>query len=160
MDLKEQITETAEQKLAENGSFLVEVKVTPSKIFVFIDHAEGIQLENCIQLNRFLQEKFEGADVFETHELEVSSPGMDEPLRVLKQYLKRIGQKVSVLMKDGIRKEGILKSASEQEITIEETIKIKVDGKKEAKIISTIIPLNEIKETKVAFSFKEIKNYN
>jgi ribosome maturation factor RimP len=160
MDLKEQITETAEQKLAENGSFLVEVKVTPSKIFVFIDHAEGIQLENCIQLNRFLQEKFEGTDVFETHELEVSSPGMDEPLRVLKQYLKRIGQKVSVLMKDGIRKEGILKSASELEITIEETIKIKVDGKKEAKIISTIIPLNEIKETKVAFSFKEIKNYN
>ena len=57
MDLKEQITAAIEEKLGETGSFLVEVKVTPTKIFVFVDNAKGIKLEECIVINRFLQDK-------------------------------------------------------------------------------------------------------
>jgi ribosome maturation factor RimP len=154
MDLKEQITAYIEEKLAETGSFIVEVKVAPTKIFVFIDNIKGIRLEECIQLNRYLQDKFEGTDVFEKHELEVSSPGMDEPFKVLKQYEKRIGQKVSVLMKDGIKKEGVLKSATEEEITIEVTTKSKINGKRELKTNLISIPLSQVKETKLLWELK------
>jgi ribosome maturation factor RimP len=154
MDLKEQITSAVEEKLAETGSFLVEVKVTPSKVFVFVDNAKGIRLEECIEVNRFLQQKFGETDVFEHHELEVSSPGMDEPLKVLKQFLKRLGQKVSVLRKDGIRREGVLKAATEKEITIEETVKRKINGKRELQINTVSIPFDEIKETKLIWEIK------
>jgi ribosome maturation factor RimP len=157
MDLKDEITAIVEEKLAETGSFLVEVKVTPTKIFVFIDNANGIRLEECIELSKYLQQRFDGSDVFEHHELEVSSPGIDEPFKVLKQYLKRIGQKISVLKKDGIRKDGILQAATEKEITIEEITKRKINGKRELTTNSVVIPLEEIKETKLLWGVKEIR---
>src|SRR5882672_7152270 len=103
MELKEEITAAIEEKLKETASFLVEVKVAPTKVFVFIDNVEGLKLEECVEMSRFLQQRFEASEVFEQHELEVSSPGMEEPLKVLKQYLKRIGQKVTVLKKDGMK---------------------------------------------------------
>jgi ribosome maturation factor RimP len=154
MDFREQITEAIEAKLAESGSFLVEVKVTPSKIFVFMDNMKGLRLEECIALSRYLQDRFADSDVFEHHELEVSSPGMDEPLKVLKQFQKRIGQKVSVLKKDGIRKDGVLKAATDEEITIEETAKRKINGKRELTTTSVVIPMSEIKETKLLWDIK------
>src|ERR1043165_7040938 len=89
MEIKEEITAAIEEKLKETGSFLVEVKVTPSKIFVFIDTVQGLELEECVEMSRYLQQRFQTSDVFEHHELEVSSPGIDEPLKVLKQYEKR-----------------------------------------------------------------------
>ena len=157
MDLKEQLTALVESKVEGTGSFIVEVRVTPSKIFVFIDNLKGIQLEECISMNRFLQEKLEETDVFEHHELEVSSPGMDETLKVLKQYLKRIGQKVTVLMKDGIRKEGVLKAATEVEIVIEEKTIKKVNGKRELHTELTSIPLDVIKETRLLWEMKSLR---
>ncbi len=92
-------------------------------------------------------------NIFESHELEVSSPGMDEPLKVLKQYEKRIGQEVSVLMKNGIRKNGTLKSANENEIAIVEKSKVKDNGRKIFQTKDTIINHEEIKETKIVFDF-------
>jgi ribosome maturation factor RimP len=154
MDLKDQISAAVEEKLAETRSFLVEVKVTSSKIFIFVDNDKGIKLEECIELNRYLQHRFAESDVFEHHELEVSSPGMDEPLKVFKQYQKRIGQKVSVLKKDGMRSEGILKFATEQEITIEETTKKKINGRRELMTTLVAIPMSEIKEAKLLWNIK------
>ncbi len=65
-----------------------------------------MKLDDCIAINRYLQKELENTDVFEKHELEVGSPGMEEPLKVLKQFHKRIGQKVSVLTFDGIKRTG------------------------------------------------------
>jgi ribosome maturation factor RimP len=152
MDLKEQIVQLVEQKIEEKGSFLVDVKVTPTKIFVFIDNPRAIRLEDCMEVSRFLQLEFENTDVFEQHELEVSSPGMDEPLRVTKQYEKRIVQKVSVLMKDGMRTDGTLKSVSEEKIVLEQTTKSKINGKRELKTNLVSIPFNAIKETTLLWS--------
>jgi ribosome maturation factor RimP len=154
MELKEEITAAIEEKLKETGSFLVEVKVTPTKVFVFIDNVQGLKLEECVELSRYLQQRFETSDVFEHHELEVSSPGMDEPLKVLKQYEKRLGKKVAVLKKDGIRKEGVLKSATDESVTIEETMKRKINGKRELKTETVSIPMSEIKETTLLWDIK------
>src|SRR4051812_1900411 len=100
--LKEKIAQAVEQKIAGTDIFLVEVKVSPSKIAVLIDKPQGITITECIEVTRFLHESLESEGIFEKHELEVSSPGMEEPLKVIPQYHRRIGKEVRVLMTDGI----------------------------------------------------------
>jgi ribosome maturation factor RimP len=92
--------------------------------------------------------------VFEKHELEVSSPGMEEPLKVLNQYRKRMGREVRVLLTTGIVKKGILKAANMEGVELEERIEKKIDRKKTTETNNLQIPFNQIKETRVIFSFK------
>ena len=79
MDIKEEITKLVEEKIAGSDNFLVEVKVTPGKVLVTLDHPQGIMIEECVKVNRHLQAHFENTPVFEHRELEVGSPGMDGP---------------------------------------------------------------------------------
>ena len=97
---------------------------------MLIDKPAGITISECIALTRHLHDVLEGSGIFETHELEVSSPGMEEPLKVLKQYEKRIGREVRVLTSNGIVKNGILKAASAEGVELEERIEKKIDKKK------------------------------
>ncbi len=156
MELKEQIKQAVEEKILGTETFVVDVKASNSKIAVFVDHPKGLKLEDCAEISRFLEAKPELISAFETHELEVSSPGMDEPLKVIKQYEKRIGQEVSVLMKDGIRQNGTLKSVAEDEIVIVETKRFKGAGKNTFQTIENSISFGDIKETKVVFNFNKI----
>ena len=156
MELKEQIINAIEEKLQGSEAFLVDVKTSPSKIAVFVDHPAGLKLEDCAEISRFLESKPELTGIFETHELEVSSPGMDEPMKVLKQYEKRIGQEVSVLMKDGIRKNGTLKTVAENEIHVVETKHKKENGKKVFTTLEHIIPMEQIKDAKIVFNINNI----
>lgn len=156
MELKDQIKQAVGEKIQGTDTFLVDVKASYSKIAVFVDHPNGLKLEDCAEISRFLESKPELLTIFETHELEVSSPGMDEPLKVLKQYEKRIGQEVSVLMKDGLRQNGTLKSATENEIVIVETKRFKGAGKNTFQTFDHVISFNDIKETKVVFNFNKI----
>jgi ribosome maturation factor RimP len=78
---------------------------------------------------------------------------MDEPLKVLPQYYRRIGKQVSVVTKDGLRREGILKSADENEVVLEETVSAKDNGKKTLMTHDRRIPMSEVKEAKVVFKF-------
>src|SRR3954464_13515628 len=105
MHLREQIEGLIESKFEGTDYFLVEVKESPAKIAVFIDHSAGIKLNDCVELTKYIKSEF--GETLDTRELEVSSPGMEEPLKVEKQYLKNIGKQISVLLKDGIRKNGI-----------------------------------------------------
>ncbi len=154
--IREKITELVSAKLEGTENFLVEVKMSPSKIVISIDHPAGTKLEDCIAVSRYLHSELENTDVFEKHELEVGSPGMEEPLKVLKQFLKRIGQSVSVLGTDGIKRSGILLTADENQIAINEEITIKTGKKKEIQTRKVEIPFTQIKETKVNFSFDKI----
>jgi len=142
MLLKEQIERLVEEKFEGSDYFLVEVKESPAKIAVFIDHPAGIKIDDCIELTKFLQSQL--GEIVESRELEVSSPGMEEPLKVLKQYQKRIGNEVTVLMKDGIRKNGVLKAVVDDGIEISQ------------KSETVHIPFDKIKETKIVFSFDKI----
>jgi ribosome maturation factor RimP len=157
MNVKEQIAGLVEEKIRDSGHFLVEVKTLPGKIVVFIDHPlTGVKLEDCIAVARFLQDRPGLEQLFEKNELEVSSPGMDEPFKVLPQYVKRQGKRVSVITFDGRKREGILISASEEGIELEETAEKKTNGKKE--LVSTLhrIPFSQIKETRMNYSIDKL----
>lgn len=148
-----EIREIVTNKLAGTDCFIVDIRVRPGKITVLLDKPAGIRIEECAEVNRDLLSRLEGKGVLEQSGIEVSSPGMDEPLKVLPQYRRRIGKPVSVVTKDGIRREGILKSADENEVVIEETVSEKSNGKKTSHIESRIIPMREVKEVKVLFKF-------
>jgi len=156
---------TVEQKIAsisglteeclaqtETDGFLVEVRLRPgNKIQVFLDADNGISLGNCTKLNRCLYPKLEASDLFEpgNFELEVSSPGLDEPLKLPRQYKKNIGRAVEVIMKDGQKIAGKLLEAGEASILVEE---IKGKGKKQETLLHTLLT-EQIKTTKIQIVF-------
>jgi ribosome maturation factor RimP len=156
MNLKVQIEQLTAEKIASTENFIVEIKVSPGKIAVIIDHPIGVKIEDCVAINRFLHEKLDDSGVFDKHELEVGSPGMEEPLKILPQYKKRIGQRVSVLTFDGLKHTGKLLDADENGIDFNEEITTGSGKKKQKEELLKRIPFNEIKETRVIFSFDKI----
>jgi ribosome maturation factor RimP len=132
--------------------FLVEVKVIPgNNIKVFLDADNGITIDKCIKINRALYNQIEESDIFPNGDfsLEVSSPGVDEPLKLHRQYKKNIGRTVEVTMNDGTKKEGKLTGVNDEEIIIEER---SGQGKKVV-IKTTNILFNQVKHTKVLVTF-------
>ena len=141
-----------EKKLSElltelPGYFLVEISVKPTNnIKVFIDADHGAAIDQLSRINRALY-KWVEENLFPNGDfsIEVSSPGLDEPLKLDRQYLKNIGRMVEIVLKNGLKKEGKLISVSENEIVIEEEI-----GKgKKKEVIQHIISKEEIKATKI-----------
>ena len=132
--------------------FLVEVKVKPTNnIKVFIDGDQGISIDKCVQYNRALYKKLEESGMFPEGDfsLELSSPGLDEPLKLLRQYRKNIGRQVELLMQDGSRIDGRLLEVSEDGLIVEET---KGKNKKKELINHTFL-FENIKTTKIQVVF-------
>jgi len=137
---------------AEPGFFLVEARIKPTNnIKVFIDGDQGVSIDKLVQYNRKLYKEIEESNLFPNGDfsLEVSSPGLDEPLKLHRQYLKNIGRYVEVIEKEGTKKEGKLVSAMETGIVIEE---VKGKGKKMETVTHTI-PFEHIKTTKIQIKF-------
>ena len=133
--------------------FLVDLKVKPTNnIKVFLDGEKGISIEKCTAFNRALYKKIEESGMFPGGDfsLEVSSPGLDEPLKLLRQYRKNIGRKVEVLLTDGIKIEGKLLEVFDAHIIVEE-----IRGKnKKQEIIQHNLSFDNIKSTKIQIVFK------
>jgi ribosome maturation factor RimP len=137
---------------AEPEVFLVEVRIKPTNnVKVFLDADKGMSLDKLIQYNRRLYKDLEESSFFPGNDfsLEVSSPGLDEPLKLRRQYLKNIGRFVEVTLTDGTRIEGKLLTAAEDEIIVEEE---KGKGKKKEVVQHTIAFIN-IKSTKIQIKF-------
>lgn len=156
MQTEQQIS-SIEQKVNEllqghPSHFLVEVRIKPTNnIKVFIDADEGINLSKLVEYNRKLYKQLEESALFPNGDfsLEVSSPGLDEPLKKDRQYKKNIGRYVELTMNDGAKKEGKLTEATEDGVVIEvETGKGK---KKETKQESILF--SDIKQTKIQVKF-------
>jgi len=132
--------------------FLVDVRIKPTNnIKVFIDADEGVILSDLINYNRKLYKQLEESGMFPDGDfsLEVSSPGLDEPLKLFRQYKKNIGRYVEVTLNDGNRIEGKLNETTEDGIAVEtETGKGK---KKEIKQESILF--DQIKQTKIQIKF-------
>lgn len=133
--------------------FLVEVKVSPkNEVKVFIDADQGVSIDKLASISRFLYKKTEAEALFGAggnFSMEVSSPGLDEPLKMLRQYRKNRNRVVEVLQLNGVKSEGMLQEVSESGIKLEQT-----KGSKKEKQISIIeIPFNQIKFTKVSVVF-------
>lgn len=148
-----QIAELTGQLIAgEPDYFLVEVKLKPgNNVQVFLDADAGVSLKKCVDYNRALYKRIEEAGLFPPGDfsLEVSSPGVDEPLRLLRQYIKNIGRLVETVLKDGRKISGKLTAANETGITLEET---KGKGKKQECIVHAL-PFDQIKSTTVQVVF-------
>lgn len=132
--------------------FLIEVKITPANtVIVSLDGDNGVTIENCTRVNKALYKFIEETGLFGDNDfsLEVSSPGVDTPLKLLRQYKKNIGRKVEVALTDGAIIEGQLTDANEETITIEEKT-----GKGNKMIMkTTTILFNQIKHTTVLITF-------
>lgn len=147
------IGEKVNSLLANHPShFLVEVRIKPTNnVKVFIDADEGVILSELIEYNRKLYKQLEESSMFPDGDfsLEVSSPGLDEPLKLFRQYKKNIGRFVDITLKDSAKKEGKLIDATEDGVVIEtETGKGK---KKETKQESILF--DQIKNTKIQVKF-------
>jgi len=156
MHTEEQIR-LIEQKIggllqANPSHFLVEVRIKPTNnIKVFIDGDQGIALSDLIDYNRKLYRQLEEAGVYPDGDfsLEVSSPGLDEPLKLFRQYRKNAGRYVEVNLNDGSRKEGKLIDATEDGIVIE----IETGKGKKKEIRQESILFEQIKNTKIQIKF-------
>src|SRR4030095_13047993 len=103
--------------------FKVNVKIKPTNnVKVFIDGDKGISIEKCVLFNRKLYKMIEDSGIYPPGEfsLEVSSPGVDEPLQIRRQYAKNIGRFIEVIFNDGAKKEGKLVHVAESDIIMEQ----------------------------------------
>ena len=152
---KNVVTRIVEEWLEGKDYFLVDVTVTPDdKIVVEIDHAEGVWIDDCVDLSRYIESKLNRE--VEDYELEVGSAGIGQPFKVLQQYIIHIGKDVEVLDKDGKKWTGVLAEANEANFTITVQTKVKPEGAKRPKLVEQNVTFvyDEIKYTKYLISFK------
>ncbi len=152
---KKTVCQIVEEWLEGKDYFLVEVTVSPDdKIVVEIDHAEGVWIEDCVELSRFIESKLNREE--EDYELEVGSAGIGQPFKVLQQYYNHVGSDVEVLTKDDRKLTGVLKDADEEKFVVAVQKKVKVEGAKRPKLMEEdeTFRYDEIKYTKYLISFK------
>ena len=144
-----------EEWLSGNDYFLVDVTFTPDdRIVVEIDHADGVWIEDCAELSRFMQERF--GDELGDYELEVGSAGIGQPFKVEQQYLNHIGKEVEVLDADGKKVQGVLKQVDGRNFVVTVKEKQKLEGKKRPQLVDVdkTFNMDNIKYTKYLLSFK------
>ena len=135
--------------------FLVDIQISPdAKIVVEIDHIDGVWIEDCVELSKFIEENLSRDE--EDYELEVGSAGLGQPFKVPQQYINFIGKEVEVLDQDGSKVKGILKSVDGNKFIGSVNEKVRVEGKKRpVKMdVDHEYDMNEVKYTKYLISFK------
>lgn len=154
MSIEKRVIQLVEEKIADRPDlFLVDVQMQGSGILsILVDGDQGVAISDCVAISRHVGFHLEEENAIEqAYKLEVSSPGLDTPLKSVRQYHKNINRTLSIKLSDGSKCEGKLTVAAETGITIQESIKEK--GKKAA-LVEKFIPFDSIIETKVLVSFK------
>ena len=144
-----------EEWLSGNDYFLVDVTFTPDdRIVVEIDHADGVWIEDCAELSRFMQERL--GEELGDYELEVGSAGIGQPFKVEQQYLNHIVKDVEVLDAEGKKVQGVLKQVDGRDFVVTVKEKQKLEGKKRPQLVDVdkTFNMDNIKYTKYLLSFK------
>lgn len=152
---KNAVSKIVEEWLQGKDYFLVDISVSPdNKIIVEIDHAEGVWIEDCVELSRFIESKLDREE--EDFELEVGSAGIGQPFKVLQQYYIHVGNEVEVLTNKGEKLTGVLKNADKDKFVLTIKKKIKPEGAKRPQLVEeeVVLAYDEIKYTKYLLSFK------
>ncbi len=152
---KNVVEKLVNQWLEDKDYFLVDIEISrDNRIVVEIDHADGVWIEDCVQLSRFIEENLSRDD--EDYELEVGSAGLGQPFKVKQQYINFIGKEVEVLDAEGKKWKGILKSVDGEDFTITIKEKIKKEGAKRPTLedVDKTFNMNNVKYTKYYISFK------
>lgn len=137
--------------LAGTDIFPTQIRVKPTNnIKVFLDADSGMSISKCAQINRSLYTAIEESGLFPDgdYSLEVSSPGVDEPLQGIRQYQKNIGRLLEVEPLEGKPTIGVLKAVTEEELTLE------VTDKKKKETTEVILPFDSVKKAVVQVVFK------
>ncbi len=146
MITKEIITKIIDENFIGTDKFIVDVRVGGgNKIVIEIDSEAGVKVSDCVSLHRFIESKL-NRDV-EDFDLTVSSPGIEEPFKILLQYKKYVGKGVRVVLNNGIVNEGRLKAANEKGIEISQEKMEKINKKKHYSINQIPILFEQIKKT-------------
>ena len=152
---KETIKTLTEEWLKDNDYFLVDIIFADGdRIVIEIDHADGVWIEDCAELSRFLQERL-GDDLGE-YELEVGSAGLGQPFKVAQQYMNHIGDMVEVLDLEGKKVQGILKAVDGTNFTVSVKEKQKQEGKKRPVLVEVdkTFQMDGVKYAKYQLAFK------
>ena len=138
---KKKVLSVVTEAIKETNIFIVSLDVkNGNKIIVKVDHPEGLPVKECVRISRAIEDTFD-RDV-EDYEMQVTSPGLDQPLVVYNQYLKVVGKSIKVQIKNGEVYTGVLTNCSENELTLSYDVKIKVEGKKKKNIENRVININ------------------
>ena len=152
---KETIQTLTEEWLKDNDYFLVDINFgADDRIVIEIDHADGVWIEDCASLSRFLQEQL--GDELGDYELEVGSAGLGQPFKVAQQYVNHIGDTIEVLDLDGKKVQGVLKSVEGTNFTITAREKQKQEGKKRPVLVEVdkTYTMDGVKYAKYLLAFK------
>ncbi|WP_315577729.1 ribosome assembly cofactor RimP [Hoylesella oralis] len=152
---KNAVEKLVDEWLQNKDYFLVGVEISPDdKIVVEIDHADGVWIEDCVELSKYIESHLSRDE--EDYELEVGSAGLGQPFKVPQQYINFIGKEVEVLDADGVKVKGLLKSVDGNEFVVTVREKVKVEGKKRPVLqdVDHAYRMDEVKYTKYLISFK------
>lgn len=155
MELEDKIHQIAEEQLMDPTLFVVSVQLkkgSKDKLEILIDGDHGVGIDDCANISRRIGQVLEEGDVLENaYQLEVSSPGVGQPLKLIRQYKANIGRKLKVLLQNGKEFNGVLREVSEDSFLMDVEIKEK---KKKIKLESTWVSISEVNIAKVQVSFK------
>lgn len=141
--------------LQDKEYFLVGIEISQdNKIVVEIDHVDGVWIEDCVELSRYIEDHLNRDE--EDFELEVGSAGLGQPFKVPQQYINFVGKEVEVLDADGKKVKGILKAVDGNDFTVGVEEKVKVEGKKRPvkQEVDYAFQMDKVKYTKYVISFK------
>ena len=149
------VKKLVDEWLEDKDYFLVDIQISSDdKIVVEIDHADGVWIEDCVELSKYIEEHLSRDEA--DYELEVGSAGLGQPFKVPQQYENFVGKEVEVLDKDGNKIKGILKSVDGDNFIVAVNEKVQVEGKKRPikMDVDHEYNMNEVKYTKYVISFK------
>ena len=152
---KDTVRSIVEEWLDGKEYFLVDIEISPDdRIVVEIDHADGVWIEDCVELSRFIEDHLSRDE--EDYELEVGSAGLGQAFKVAQQYHCFVGKDVEVLDADGKKYKGVLKAVEGNDFTVTVQEKQKVEGKKRPQLVETdyTFQMDKVKYTKYLINFK------
>ena len=151
----EKLRELVEEWLQKGDYFLVDVQMSDDdRIVIEIDHADGVWIEDCAELSRFLQDRL--GDELGDYELEVGSAGLGQPFKVAQQYVNHVGDQIEVVDGEGKKLTGTLKAVNDRNFIITTIEKQVPEGKKRpVKVeVDKELSMDTVKSAKYLLNFK------
>ena len=155
MITKSQVEHLIEAEFGDTPIFAVSVEVSSQNdIRVLVDNDNGIAITDCVKVSRLIEGSFDRE--VEDFSLQVSSPGLDQPLKVARQYKKNQGREMKISLLEGISLEGLMTTVNEDAIQITTREKRRIEGRKSKEWVEETheIKIEDIREAKVVISFK------
>ena len=152
---KHVVKKLVDEWLADKDYFLTDLSISADdRIVVEIDHKDGVWIEDCVALSRFIEDGLNRDE--EDFELEVGSAGIGQPFKVYRQYEIHQGEQVEVLTADGRKLQGVLSNVTPEQFTLTVQEKVRLEGKKRPELVSRELPFGYggVKSVKYIIDFK------